>query len=184
MGWNELMIWHCSPTLANIKSASLFRIKVDNKEAYQTWESSMQKELAPRGVTMLALKSCSGGVLLYVYRKKKLEKELEKPEVRQFLKKNGYPDGTVEEMIGHLRSRMSDTCEFPHEIGLFLGYPIEDVEGFVKNKGQNCIFTGYWKVYGNPEQCRNTFARYDRCSEIYKRLFANGRSLRQLTVNI
>lgn len=73
--------------------------------------------------------------------------------------------------------------EFPHEIGFFLGYPYEDVIGFIKNRGQNYLEVGPWKVYANQSQARRTFARYRRCARIYARAYRSGQSLRRLTVS-
>ena len=39
--------------------------------------------------------------------------------------------------------------QFPHEMGLLLGYPIEDVRGFIEHNGCGCLYSGYWKVYRN-----------------------------------
>lgn len=55
--------------------------------------------------------------------------------------------------------------EFPHEIGIFLGYPIWDVEGFIEHKGQNYKFCGYWKVYQDVEGAKLKFKEYDRIRE-------------------
>ena len=78
----------------------------------------------------------------------------------------GYAeDMTVPVMLTMLGNRIS--CEsFPHEIGVFLGYPLADVEGFIRNAGQNCLLCGCWKVYSDPESARRTFANYDRCRDI------------------
>ena len=73
--------------------------------------------------------------------------------------------------------------EFPHEIGFFLGYPYEDVIGFIQNRGQNYLEVGPWKVYANQSQARWTFARYRRCARIYARAYRSGQSLRRLTVS-
>lgn len=73
--------------------------------------------------------------------------------------------------------------EFPHEIGFFLGYPYEDVIGFIKNRGQNYLEVGPWKVYANQNQARRTFARYRRCARIYARAYRSGQSLRRLAVS-
>ena len=74
--------------------------------------------------------------------------------------------------------------EFPHEIGFFLGYPYEDVIGFIENRGQNYLEVGPWKVYANQNQARRTFARYRRCARIYARSYRSGQSLRRLTVSL
>ena len=79
-------------------------------------------------------------------------------------------------LIGHL---MHDQ-QFPHEIGLFLGYPPEDVQGFMKDchAGVKCV--GCWKVYGDEERSRKLFARYKRCTERFCRRMKNGASLERL----
>ena len=67
-------------------------------------------------------------------------------------------------------------------MGLFLGYPLEDVKGFIANGGRNCTCCGCWKCYGDPEEARRRFARYRRCTALYRRRFAQGATLSQLTV--
>ena len=52
--------------------------------------------------------------------------------------------------------------DFPHEIGAFLGYPVSDILGFIENNGKNYKFSGYWKVYGDAEEAKILFERYDR----------------------
>ena len=58
----------------------------------------------------------------------------------------------------HLQDRpastLSGSCAFPHEIGLFLGYPFEDVMGFIENKGENYLCSGCWKVYSCEQDAR------------------------------
>ena len=42
--------------------------------------------------------------------------------------------------------RLQSSLEFPHEIGIFLGYPPADVDGFMHRK-EDCRISGLWKVY-------------------------------------
>ena len=77
---------------------------------------------------------------------------------------------------------MNSSKTFPHEIGVFLGYPLEDVIGFIKNSGQNSICTGCWKVYYNECEALKLFKRYKKCREVYQRLFKQGKTVLQLTV--
>jgi len=88
------------------------------------------------------------------------------PQVTDFLGEYGYTaDMSIDERLDILALRMN--CgSFPHEIGAFLGYPVEDVRGFISNSGRNCLLCGYWKVYENAEKARQTFKTYDRCREI------------------
>ena len=47
-----------------------------------------------------------------------------------------YDSTEPEKAIEKLKMRLSETTEFPHEIGLFLGYPVGDVVGFIKTRGK------------------------------------------------
>ena len=81
---------------------------------------------------------------------------------------DGYNiDSSLDEMIARLKERFFHKTEFPHEIGLFLGYPIEDVKGFRKFGGSDCKMCGYWKVYDDVEQARRIFDSYDKCQRVY-----------------
>ena len=69
-----------------------------------------------------------------------------------------------------------------HFGGLFLGYPIDDVVAFIANKGRNCLCCGCWKCYTDAEAAQKAFCRFRKCTSVYKRLFACGRTLDQLVV--
>ena len=72
---------------------------------------------------------------------------------------------------------------FPHEVGLFLSYPPEDVRGFIDNHARNCKYLGFWKVYGDVEKAKRTFANYERCTEAYCRKWSMGASLPSLIIS-
>ncbi len=63
----------------------------------------------------------------------------------------------------------TDFGAFPHEIGLFLGYPSEDVLGFIRNRAGNSKMTGAWKVYGDKEKAERIFEKYRKCTRCYLR---------------
>ena len=96
------------------------------------------------------------------------------------LTREGYPvDGGLEAMLSALRRRL-EGADFPHEIGLFLGYPPVDVEGFRRNGGRNCKLCGPWKVYGPVEEARQRFRTFHRCRAALCRRVASGMTLAQL----
>ena len=72
--------------------------------------------------------------------------------------------------------------EFPHEIGVFLGYPLDDVKGFIRHKGRDYTFCGCWKCYGDPQAARRRFERYHRCTAVLRRRYAEGTPITQLIV--
>lgn len=88
----------------------------------------------------------------------------------------------VQGALRRLQERLAVQDDFPHEIGVFLGYPVEDVVGFIENAGQNCKCCGCWKVYCDECTAMRTFAKFRKCRDVYKRLWQEGRSILQLTV--
>ena len=135
-----------------------------------------------KGVSMTLLRCKGGKALVYVYRPDDLACALEDADTRRFLSACGYAGFGVEDAIRTLRKRLRDTDAFPHEIGVFLGYPLADVLGFIANGGRNCLACGCWKVYSDPCCALRAFARYEKCKTVYQRLFASGCPLSKLTV--
>ena len=190
--FEQELIEHCSPTLASIKAASLFTYTYKSlKELHVRvtyWNSKMKR----KGITFDILSENVGGnkALIYVYRRADLEKILNRDEIRSFLLNHGYliDDNEIvggvncENIILQLKKKFEKLNQFPHEIGIFLEYPIGDVKGFIENHGCNCKCTGYWKVYCNEEEAEKTFRKYKKCRDIYMKLWINGRSVMQLTV--
>lgn len=132
------LIGHCSPTLANLKTANLFGYRYDRAEELIVQLAELRQQLLPRGVELRLLQLGPDRALIYVYRIRRLVRDLADPEIRQFLADCGYRDFSVEGALAHLARRiMEKGGEFPHEIGLFLGYPLGDVKGFIKHRGQN-----------------------------------------------
>lgn len=62
----------------------------------------------------------------------------------------------------------------PHEIGFFLGYPYDDVVGFIENKGENSLCSGCWKVYSRARDAQACFCCYKTCTAAYEDLFDEG----------
>lgn len=178
----QFLVKHCSPTLAGIKMANLFRYQYDTLEELHDRLLEYNKQLNSKGLYIDLLKIADGYALVYVYRKNKLEAVLKRQETVDFLNQYGYSEYHMEYCISRLKERMKIQKDFPHEIGLFLGYPLEDVIGFIENAGQNSKYTGSWKVYYNENDKVKLFHKFDQCETIYARLHQGGRSMMQLTV--
>ncbi len=71
-----------------------------------------------------------------------------------------------------LKKKYSKEC--PHEIGIFLGVPLEDVESFIKHKGKNYLICGYWKVYHGLEKSIDTFEAYNQAKNKVIKLVSKG----------
>ena len=176
------LIEYCAPTLASLKTGNLFWVQYYFQEELEASLESFRKLLFPKGVSVEVLRQKSDRALVYVYRSKRLQQDLQKPGVAEFLQTCGYESVNAEYAVEFLKERIAREGGFPREIGLFLSYPLGDVIGFIENRGQNCKCVGCWKVYCDECEAQKTFARFDKCCQIYQRLFRQGRSLWQLTV--
>ena len=185
MSLQTALVEHCAPTLAGLKVASLYRYFPRDRRQFARQFRDLREKMAARGLRLRVLKGCgrTGSLLLYLYRAEDLRRTLESGPVGAYLAACGYDTAAGSEgMLHQMARRVCLRREFPHEIGLFLGYPLEDVEGFIANGGRSCTCCGCWKCYGDPEAARRRFARYRRCTALYRRRFAQGATPSQLTV--
>ena len=173
------LAYHGAPALAGIKSADLIAWGCPQVCASPAFLAYCQ-ELARRGIQLRVLRSGCPRCLLLVYRREKLEQQLTAPGVSALLEREGYPvrDG-LEAMLAVLSRRLSGGS-FPHEVGLFLGYPPEDVEGFRLHQGRNCKLSGCWKVYSDVERARRCFRQYSLCRAALCRRLRAGQELAQV----
>ena len=164
-------------------------------------------ELNPFGIHLSVLVWRPCGALVYACRPNSLATYLADPRAKTALTKEGYDTGNLSACLVHLASRITlasnnaaecacgqtrcaldhqahcdngCTCEFPHEIGYFLGYPYEDVHQFIVQHGENYKVFGAWKVYTNVEQALTTFDSYRACTQYLTYIYQQGCSLAQL----
>lgn len=182
----ELLLRHCSPTLAGIKTGSLFNAPYTDKSEINKSVRELNRRLASKGIRVLPMRASGKRVLLYVYRPKKLENDFRSSAARDILEKRGYECEKPGICVTRLMKLLRDGGDFPHEIGLFLGYPPEDVDGFIKESSgevESSKMSGYWKVYGDTEKAEKTFEQYRKCTKVYCDLWKKGKTIERLTVN-
>lgn len=176
------LIEYCAPTLAGIKSANLFNYHFSSKDYAVQELNDLNQKLNEKGVYVEALLWKENSVLIYVYRRSHLIKELQQDSVKEFLTSYGYIDNRIEICLHHLKERLWEYDGFPHEIGVFLGYPLEDVIGFIQHEGRDCKCCGLWKVYCNEVETKKLFEKMQKCTKIYLQVFAEGRTISKMTV--
>ncbi|MGN1192930.1 MAG: DUF3793 family protein [Dorea sp.] len=181
---DEMIIRHCSPTLAGVKTGNIFSYSYVDRKALFLSVRSLNRRLVPKGVRVIPLKMCSNRVLLYVYRPNKLRADLAVEDASKLLKEYGYSVEDSAKCVVRLSKRLYGSEEFPHEIGLFLGYPPEDVRGFIDNHAEGYKCVGCWKVYGDENSAKKKFDCYKKCTDVFWSQWANGKSIERLTVAV
>lgn len=167
----------CAPVLCQIKISNLLIIEnPKNKEIQYLFQNSI---FHPRMIFSADKKS-----YYFLYIKEWWEAYLHATVVQEGLKRFGYGTMEVEQMIQSIAIRYRAYIEqqepFPHEIGIFLGYPLEDVFQFAQNGGKNYQYLGYWKGYSDLEYCKEETIRYQKAKEILLRYLVRGGNLWQL----
>lgn len=152
-----------APTIKGIKAACLINLRRGNDNIQSLWKKYADEWLNPFKVEWILLNefSLSKNALVLIYRRELLMKALDCDEACEILQERGYPLPDIDACLKCLCERFCH--ELPHEVGIFLDYPPEDVKGFIENRNaKNLSCQGYWKVYGNVERAKKTFERYKR----------------------
>lgn len=177
----EMIIRHCSPTLAGIKTGNLFSCSYNSKKRMTEEVRKLNRKLVSKGLCIIPIYLSDERVLIYMYRPQKLRKDFSDKEVQKILEDRGYFCQNTALSIKKLIERIHHNSEFPHEIGLFLGYPAEDVRGFMERR-PCCKCTGCWKVYGDEKAAQKLFDQYRKCTDIYCARWKRHEPLEQLAV--
>ncbi|CDB86688.1 putative uncharacterized protein [Firmicutes bacterium CAG:170] len=180
----ELLIRQGAPTLAGIKTGSLFPCACVCRAALLTEIRRINRTLTPKGLCLLPLRIADGRALLYLYRPARLSRDLQDSLAAELLRRAGYPEGGCAKCLAQLIRRFRAGEEFPHEVGLFLSYPPEDVRGFIEHRDDGCKCTGLWKVYGDEANAKRLFAQYRKCTQIYCALWQAGSDMERLAVAV
>lgn len=170
----KLIANHCAPVLCGQKTANLVAIPRELAEY-------LPEVLEGSKAAWIQLCGCRKYCHLLIYERERMESYLNRTEHQTFLSIRGYQGLPLSEKLEILAGRyegyQKSGGEFPHEIGLFLEYPLEDIEGFIVNQGRNALECGYWKVYGDVERAREIFELYDRSRKLLAAMTAAGLSL-------
>jgi hypothetical protein len=144
-----------APVIHGCRPAALLTIGAC---CFDAWMESREALLDATGLGCETLLIGDGTFVLMPYRVAALARALTRPGAADILRGRGYfvPDAALGAGAdaGELRARLTEThllptltgryvsysaglgAEFPHEIGLFLGYPPEDVAAFIENDGK------------------------------------------------
>ena len=85
--------------------------------------------------------------------------------------------------LDKLKERINASQEFPHEIGLFIGYPIEDVKGFIEKGANGSKYCGAWRVYGDVDAAKKKFAIYKKCRDVYCSIYKKNNNFGKLIIS-
>jgi hypothetical protein len=193
----NLLAYYCMPTLLKLKPSNIVNVRKQSVKAKEILIQRIESEISPFHSKNNILYEDEETLILFIYNSKQLYEILNSNENKRYLYSFGYrfnerlenitqnkEEKIIEATIVRLKQRYqeyrSKKIEFPHEIGIILGYPLPDVEGFVQNKGKNYLLCGYWKVYHNADHAKKTFEKYYRMRNKAMKVLEEGRNLSEI----
>ena len=174
------LMLECSEVLAEVKPANLIslvnRTRPCGRNLYQLWQSHHDEIFTRLDVMRFkVLQTRERALLLFCYNPNHMEAHLAHHGIRALLKKAGYDtDLSSEALLAELCRRFEKSDAFPHEIGLFIGYPAKDVAAFMGLVNLPFACQGPWKIYGDPEQSLGLAEQYRCCRQRMGAILASG----------
>jgi hypothetical protein len=161
----------CAPLIAGLKVSNL--LNIHRRDLFELKKIMRNSELSWR---ILVQKDDKLTILLY--HKESLESYMYQTKVNSFLRSFGYENLNLSYILDEFTLRyekyMKEKKGFPHEMGLLLGYPVEDVTGFIEYQGTQSLYTGYWKVYKDKDEKIRLFESFENAKEGMIQLLSRG----------
>ncbi len=183
----QKFLQHCSPTFAKIKASSLFKLSfksLSEKHKLEAELRSLTQLLDSQGFKLFILQTTQKYIQVLLYHHALLEQLLQKAEIKQFLASYSYHYKDSNEALEQLKMRVHRSKSFPHEIGVFLAYPLNEVQAFIQHHScpqaashNNPVCAGAWRVFCDKNASERCFMRYRRCTRCLCELHLQGHDL-------
>lgn len=166
--------YHAAPVLEKYKPAVILNF-TDNRcrQLNQVWQENKNTIPWTDGFKYYELLQTCGRSSVLFYNPFMLKKVLQDKAAAGYLLSCGYQRKlTLKTVLADLKSRYQTGC--PHEIGLFLGIPLDDVLGFIRYGGKETLADGYWKVYHDLDQKLKLFNSFQEARLSFVRFILAG----------
>jgi hypothetical protein len=156
--------YNVSPVVEGRKPAAIITLNSYGRNLKDLWFRYNSKLWINKDIKCIIMREDRRSIILFIYKECTLWQYLDRHEVKDYLKSKDYDyTESMESLLLQLKNKYKEGC--PHEIGVFLGIPVKDVEAFVKGKEKPVITTGYWMVYYDVEEALKVFSIYDNIRE-------------------
>lgn len=171
------IILECAPLIFGLRLANI--INITRAEFV-----NLKKIFFDSDLSFYVISTTKDRLSLLFYRKNNLSEYFSKPKTKELLEEFGYDTGDMYGMMYtfslRYRKYINKKADFPHEMGLFLGYPVEDVEGYINNDGKNSLAVGYWKVYEGVNEKIKLFEKFEEAKETLTYLVYKGMNINEI----
>lgn len=163
----DLVHYHLTPVIHAGKPSSLISLsKVRRADIFEIWEQEKERVL-PEGIEYEELNFKADLMNILLYNPTALRMILAQPVNQLFFRSLGYvcEFDCLYLFLENLKERFEQS--FPHEIGILLGIPLYDVLCFMYFPEKKPLYRGYWKVFIDDTEAKETFQRFDASKKKY-----------------
>jgi hypothetical protein len=164
-------------TIMGVKPAELRNVILSNSNCGDCcyWQECKESllEYQQLGVLEIGKMEKQNRIKVLFYHRSSLDRHLRNKHNLKFLREIGYPKNyNLDKYLEHLKERL-ESEEFPHEIGVFFGYPLKDVLGFMGYLNLDVSDWGEWRFYGNERVSQLQQKRFEQARDYVKERLDN-----------
>lgn len=151
------------PVVLGSKPLHIFTLRKDQEDLLGALEKCKRLEFK--------IITSKRGTKLMVYNIENCETILRDKKNQRFLRKHGFAHFDLKAYIAYFERALSRD-EMPHIMGLFFGYPLKDVIGFMEGSIKKTKVQG-WCVFGDPKLSDQTYQHFSHAEEKMKTILSN-----------
>lgn len=161
----KFLLFNASLVISEAKPSATITLKKGIGSIYDKWVKYGEDFLESINIKYINLRECENALIILAYDERILSNYIFKEKNNSFLKKLGYSnENNIDIYLEKLKNRYAE-FKCPHELGVFLGYPLNDVKDFMECSSKKCLACGYWRVYNDYNTAKEIFNTYDMIKE-------------------
>lgn len=137
-----------------------------DRDIFSLWNIYGEDYLKELNLDYIELRETNNSLVILIYDKELLSQYINKKDNINFLKSIGYDENICIDKYLKTLSERYKKYKCPHELGVFLGYPLNDVIDFINCSNKKCLACGYWKVYNSCSKAKMIFNLFDEVKEV------------------
>ncbi|MDO0822738.1 DUF3793 family protein [Desulfosporosinus nitroreducens] len=159
-----------APLVLGIKPSVLLNVSLANEVE---WIKFVKLFTQQKALQIKKIRELNGRLQVIFYQREKLDFVLRQKPVQEFLMTMNYPKQySLDAYLSLLKHRII-SLKFPHEVGVFLGYPLKDVLGFMGLLPLPYKRTQGWRIYGDELPSNEVYEKYRQARSIMRKLAVN-----------
>jgi len=167
---NLFLVESLAPLVWGIKPSVLLNVSLENELEWKEFERLFTQQKA---LQIKKIRKLNGRLQVIFYQREILDSVLRQKPIQDFLRTLSYPKQySLKAYLSLLKHRIT-SLEFPHEVGVFLGYPLKDVLSFMGLLPLPYRKTQGWRIYGDESPSNEVYEKYRQARSMMRKLTMN-----------